>query len=290
MNKRFVTLESGRQIFTLVDGASDAPPLVLLHGYPMNSHLWHHCIPALAQHFRVYAPDLPGYGQSDPALDVRHDLDFYTDFLLGFYAALGIDKAVLVGHDVGGMVALGMAVRHPARITRLVIMDTGPYPEWTALTELAIKLMGTWPFSDLLLTYPGFYLLMRQSGLYDGRKVTRQMVEAYRRPWVANGERRQAFRHVIRVPPKDLLEPREKYRHIELPTLVLWGEKDAVFGPGVGRKLAREIPNARFESVAKAGHFLQEERPAVVIPHLLNFLVPDGETVAGPHEEIGALG
>ncbi len=103
MQNHFTTLDNGRRIHYLASRRGKKPSLILLHGYLVTAQLWRHIIPPLAERFRIYAPDLPGHGESDKPLDVDYDLDFLVCFLAEFYDALGLERAGLIGHDLGGM-------------------------------------------------------------------------------------------------------------------------------------------------------------------------------------------
>ena len=99
-------------------------PLLLIHGFPCTSRIWSHNIVPLAEAgFDVVAPDLRGYGDSDFAPDDFYDLNAFNTDLTGLFDKLGWDRAVVAGHDLGAMIAVDMANRHPDRVDRLVILD-----------------------------------------------------------------------------------------------------------------------------------------------------------------------
>jgi len=271
MESRFVTLPDGLRIHTLAAGAEASPPLVLLHGWPASGQLWRHCIPPLARHFRVYAPDLPGYGRSDKPLDVDYDLDFFVRFLLGFYDALGLEQAGLVAHDVGGMAGLGFVARYPERVTRFVVMDTAPYLERPLILRVAIGLAGNPFLARWLMTRTGFKWALRLA-VHHPAVITTEAADLYRAPWVESPAARRLFSQVVSLPPARLTEPRESLRRITVPTLVLWAENDRFFPTCIARQLQGDIPGAALVTVPDCGHFLQEERPELVVEHLLSFL------------------
>lgn len=272
MKSQFVTIQKGLRIHTLVAGAETSPPVILLHGYPANCQLWRRCIPALAERFRVYAPDLPGHGKSDKPLDVDYDLNFLVGFLLDFCEAMSLERVSLVAHDFGGMVGLGFAVRHPERVARFVVMDTGPYAEWPFLCRLAIGLASKPFFARWMLTRVGFALAMKLFLVQNAGVVNSEVVDIHRAPWIEDSATRQAFSHVVGVPPVRLVEPRERLRSIAAPTLILWAEKDRVLPASIARELQGDIPNAELATVPDCGHFLHEEQPELIVEHLARFL------------------
>lgn len=99
-------------------------PLLLVHGFPCTSRIWsHNLIPLAEAGFDVVAADLRGYGDSDFAPDGFYDFNAFNEDLTGLFDALGWEKAVVAGHDLGAMIAIDMATRHPDRVDRLVILD-----------------------------------------------------------------------------------------------------------------------------------------------------------------------
>lgn len=107
-----------------VSGDPDAPPLVLLHALGENATDWAGVAPAFTRHWRVYAPDLRGHGESDHPGDYSFDL--MRDDVVGFLDALGLTRVDLIGHSMGGVVAYLLAGKHPERVGRLVLEDVPP--------------------------------------------------------------------------------------------------------------------------------------------------------------------
>ncbi len=253
----------GMRIHTLVAGDPAAPPLVLLHGYPTSSALWRGCLPALARHRRVYAPDLPGHGASDKPGDVDYDLPFFVRFLEGFADVLGLRRFALAAHDLGGMAALGFAARRGERLTHLVVLDTAPYADWPLACRLLIAAARSRPLAALLLRPAPFRLLL-QAGVHRPGRITREVAEEYRRHWVASEEARRAFSATVAMPPARWALPLAELRSIATPTLVLWAARDLLFGQGIARRLGRDLPSAKLVVIPGAGHFLQEDAPDAV--------------------------
>src|SRR5687768_2559921 len=93
------------------------PAVLLVHGWPTSAHLWRNVMPAIAQRHRVIAIDLPGFGASDKPTDVRYNFDFFTGAIDALLAELHIERAAIVGHDLGGPIALRWALDRPDRVT-----------------------------------------------------------------------------------------------------------------------------------------------------------------------------
>lgn len=259
----------GMRIRTVTAGAG--APLVLLHGYPVSGDLWRACIPALAARHRVYAPSLPSHGGSDGPVHAEYDLAFLVRFLEGLADALRLDRFALAAHDLGGMAALGFAARHGDRLTRLVVMDTGPYADWPLSCRLLLAMARRPLLARVLLGRTAFRTMLRM-GVHRGQAMPADLAEAYRRHWVASPESRRAFSAVVALPARRWVLPEEELRAIAVPTLVLWGARDLVFGPRIAQRLSRDLPDARCVVLPRCGHFLQEDDPGAVAREIEGFL------------------
>src|ERR671910_256275 len=126
MNIRDEWIEVGKlRIRCLMAGQEDAPPVLLLHGggYDSASLSYKQSIEPISQHYEVFAPDWPGYGESDKP-KMRYSTEYYVDFLAQLMDALGLEKASLVGISLGGAISLGFSLRWPQRVEKLVLVDS----------------------------------------------------------------------------------------------------------------------------------------------------------------------
>ena len=120
----------------------DGPAVLLVHGWPTSSFLYRNVMPALAEHNRVVAIDLPGFGESDKPVDARYDFDFFERAIDAFLAAVGIDRVAIVGHDLGGPVVVHWALGRLERVTGIGLLNTLLYPEFSpAVAEFVTALM-----------------------------------------------------------------------------------------------------------------------------------------------------
>jgi haloalkane dehalogenase len=235
----------------------------LLHGYPTSGELWRGCVSYLAGRFRVYVPDLPGHGESDKPLNVSYDLRFLVQWLVGYLDALGLERVALAAHDLGGMAGLGFAAWHGQRLSHLVVLNTGPYARWSLGCRALVKMASTRAVARLMLR-PTIFRWMMRLGVHRSGVVTRNVAELYRRHWIVTPQAREAFSAVLELPPERWVVPRPELQAIKVPTLVLWAERDRLFGAGTARKLTGDIPGAQLTLVPDCGHFLQEEEPLLV--------------------------
>jgi haloacetate dehalogenase len=262
--------------------AGEGSPVVLLHGFPETSFAWRHQIPVLSNLFRVIAPDLRGYGQSEkPAsgYDKRtmaHDLAALLD-------RLGIDSVALVGHDRGARVATRFAKDHPDRVDRLVVMDNVP-------TRIVARSMN----AKIARAY-WFFLFHQVSDLpealisgrediwlrhffsdwcYNPDTIIGADFDTYVAAWRIPGAVRGAMAD-YRAAAEDVAQDEvDETRLIACPTMAIWGEDfEAVGGSFDMRAIWSEMAtDLRAEPIARCGHLPQEEQPKIVNDLLLDFL------------------
>ncbi len=267
-------LKTGMNIFYLTAGNPENPPLVLLHGWPSSSALWDKIIPGLSKDFFVIAPDLPGHGQSDKPEDQNYDLNFLRTFILDFYDALGLDRASLAAHDLGGMAGLSFAVHHRDRLDKFIIMNTSPFSNWHWLLSLTISLLKQ-PWSTRFFLIPLVFKQVLGPGFFNSKLLTPELVKKFQAPWVADRQGKTAFSQTIAVPPEQMTESPESLAKINCPTLILWGKKDRFFPYGLAKKLNGILPNAQRVGIDNAGHFLQEEQPKKITQAIRSFLTTE---------------
>jgi pimeloyl-ACP methyl ester carboxylesterase len=227
-----------------IEAGADNPgdPVVLLHGFQAGADLWYpYTFPALAERYHVYALDLPGFGQSGD-LD-EYSKESYGSFLNAFLDRLGISNVQLVGHSMGGIVAIAAAAERPDRVTRLVLIDSAGLPRsgphWTAPV---VMLADRSTFHAKL--YPTVLRLAGQSrALKPGL-------------------------HMIR---EDSVYP--LLSKLTMPTLVLWGSRDRVMPLEHATLFARNIAHARLVIVRGSGHMPFYQKPELFNKLIFGFLV-----------------
>lgn len=254
------------------------PPVILLHGFGGSMWQWEYQQTVLSAHVRVITPDVLGSGLSDkPPIDYRPD-EMLT-FLSGFMDALHIRQAVLVGHSMGAGLAIGMALDHPDRVTKLVLISGLPRQVKANLTNPTIKRAldtsaPAWLVSFGNWLFGGWFTegLLKEI-VYDPTLLTPAVLDRSNR----NRKRPGLFGPVMSAGKNlPLWESRFAPRigSITQKTLILWGEEDHVFPIPVGRQLHERIPGSSFVAIPRAGHIPQWEQPQLVNPLLLDFLQP----------------
>ncbi|MDX7951828.1 alpha/beta hydrolase [Lichenihabitans sp. Uapishka_5] len=264
--------------------AGEGPPVLLLHGFPETSFAWRHQIPALSARYRVIAPDLRGYGETDkPA--TGYDKRTMARDLVELMRALDVPKVALVGHDRGARVATRFAKDHPDLIDRLVVMDNVP-TRIVARDLDAGKARAYWFFFFHLVPDLPEALIAGREDLwlrhffsdwcYDPQAITgadfETYVRAYRRPGAVRGAMAD-YRASAEDVAQDLVDAEAK---IACPVLSLWGaDFEAVGGMFDMRSVWAEMADdLRAVPIPRCGHLPQEERPEEVNALLLDFLQP----------------
>ena len=258
----------GNSLYLQVDGAGD--PVVLLHGWPTHGQLWRAQVPVLAETRRVIVPDLPGYGKSPVPTPARFSFNYYADAVEGLIDELGLSGCALVGHDVGGPVAMLVAARRPDLTPKLVLLNTTPYPEVSRLLRLLVRAGRLSALRSFLTSRRGFGLLFRAGLVHADRKTA---ADRYYDPVAKDPARRQALgKMLIDLDFGDLEGLVARVADAHTPTAIIWAEKDPTASPSVARRLHAQLPGSTLEMIEDCGHFLTEDRPVEVTRALVRAL------------------
>ena len=279
ITSRTVELASGLHARVVEAGPSDGPAVVLVHGWACTAFAWRRQVPALAAAgYRVVAFDLTGHGFSDkPPLAAEYSAGAMTSFVLDVMDAVGIRRAALVGHSMGGAVSASVALAAPERVARLALLSPVGFGEVLGLRlgrwlspELAVPLLPG--LGRVAMAAPRWALASSFHLVWGGGPVTLTLddVEEYRAPTQFPGYV-PALRHLVHA---FAWEPHaeEQLARITCPVLVLFGTRDRVVIPRRARELVRLVPDGHLELVDGAGHMVQEERADEVNAVLLGFL------------------
>ncbi len=255
------------------------PPVILIHGFGGSMWQWEYQQHALSQHFRVLTLDLPGAGLSDkPEIDYRPDQ--MLDFFVGFMDAVKIPQATLVGNSMGAGLAIGMALAHPTRVAKLVLVDGLPQHVMEKLTSPSVRRALETSAPSWLVSFGNMLFggLMIESVSTEKSCMTRHSshrLSSSDPTATANSPDSSnplwPSEKTFRCGSPDLPRALGTITH---PTLVLWGEEDRVFPIAVGEELHQTIKGSRFIRIPKAGHIPQWERPDLVNQELITFIRP----------------
>jgi pimeloyl-ACP methyl ester carboxylesterase len=268
------------EVFYREAGSSDAPVILLLHGFPTASHMFRDLIPLLADRFRLVAPDLPGFGQTKapPRGTFDYTFDRLADAIEGFVDALSLDRYVLYIFDYGAPVGLRLAMRHPERISAIVSQNGNAYlegfsDEWgswesywrepsaanreACRPSLAPDTIRNWQYGTgadpTLLSPDGYELDIAYMGRPDAEEIQLDLILDYRS-------------NVALYP-----DFQSYFREQRPPLLAVWGRYDPAFLPAGAAAYQRDLPDAKIH-LLDAGHFALETHAEEVATLIRAFL------------------
>ena len=265
----FVETSSGRVAFLK---AGSGPTLMLLHGLGTSSTTWVPTIRALADRFTVYAPDLAGHGNSSGA-PLRGSVEPLVRALDEFCSEEGIETAAVVGHSLGGLVAVRFALNHPDRVSHLVLVDAGGIGEemsWL-LRLAAIPLLGKLVFGPSRLWLRHYNDRLFVPGNVD-TNLLRSLHRSRALHVTAGFMRRAAGLSADMLGPVESAYLLPRLGEIAAPVLVLWGEQDRLFPVEQLDGLRESCPLVEIRTFPDVGHWPYAEVPDRFNATLIEFL------------------
>lgn len=253
-------------------GEGNGPPLVLLHDF-MTSHLeFDDVIDDLAQRFHVIAPDLPGFGESEKPSPARYayGIETFSEATADLVAAFGLGRASVIGHSMGGAVALTLAADHHELVQRLVLVDALCYPFPLSLKARLplIPILGSILFKQLY-GRGLFRAYFRDDVFSHGAELPLERIDAFYDLFNAPSARESAYAVLCAV--LDTRAVVARVTRVRTPTLVVWGREDRIFPFTSGQRLVREVHGAQLE-IMGTGHSPHEERPEDFVALVTQFL------------------
>lgn len=244
----------------------EGKPVVFFHGEPTWSFLWRKVIPPVCDAgYRCIAPDYAGFGRSDKPTDLAwYTYDRHVELMAALLEELDVRDATAVVHDWGGPIGLRLAVEHPDRFSRLVIMETGPFTGQQRMSETWLKFREYTRRNDDL---PVGFLVKAGCKNDPGDEVIAAYEAPYPSPASKAGAR--AFPLILPTEPDapGAAEGRrvaEALREDERPTLVLWADSDPILPFSVGEQVSSRLNFPAPRAIENAGHYLQEDAGAEI--------------------------
>ena len=251
-------------------GDAASPILILIHGSGPGVTAfanWNGVIPTLAENFHVYAPDMVGFGYTDcpPELtDIK--LDLWVSHIACFMDALGITSAAFIGNSFGGALTLALAVRHPEKVAKIVLMGAAglPFP----ITDGLAKVWGYQPSPEAMRD-------LMETFAFNAGLVTDVIVESRYQASIRPGAQ-EAFSRLFPEPRQARLDalctPEAGLKALQQPTLILHGREDVIVPLDISQRYCALIPNSELHVFGNCGHWTQIEKKdrflALVVPFL----------------------
>jgi len=257
IESRTVQVE-GHRVHYLAEGPASGPAVVLLHGLGSNAEAWRNLAPYLAKAgFRVYIPDLLGYGRSDKPTDSSYSVRDEAAVVVGFMDALGLRQVELGGWSMGGWIAQLVAFEHPERVSRLMLFDAaGVYekPDWNTDLFTPSTAAELDQLNALLTPHP------QRVPAFVARDILRITQED---GWVV--KRALASMLTAQDVTNNLLP------QLKMPVLIAWGDLDRITPLDEAKTMHRLIPQSQLEVIAGCGHLAPLECTQAMGPKVVNF-------------------
>jgi pimeloyl-ACP methyl ester carboxylesterase len=297
---RRIPLTTGVTLNVALAGDRANPPVILLHGFPESHRTWRGIAPRLEDEFFLVMPDQRGFGGSDRPQEVdAYKGDVLIDDLFALAEALSLDRFALVGHDWGGGIAWGAALRGDPRLSRLAIVNA-PHP--VIFQKSLIESAEQRAASQYISTFrtPGFEQVVKAQGFgwffdktFGGEVDLAAILEAERQQYIAEWSQPGAFTAMLNwyraasliIPPPGLTMPIPDWllkavRKVDIPTLVIWGMLDSALLPLQLDGLDTLVEELTVVRIPDAGHFVPWEAPEEVAAALQPFLAADAKASA----------
>ena len=272
LGERLTRDVSARGVRMRVLEQGDGPAVVLVHDFLASHTSFDDVVGPLAQRFRVVVPDLPGFGGSEKPSPTRYayGIEAFAEALADLVAALGLGRARVVGHAMGGAAALTLAALHPELVDRLVLVDPLVYPfPLDARTRLALLPgLGGVLFKQML-GRAGFLAWMRDRCAGPAYQPSADRLDALYEGFHTPAARESAFAVLHAI--VDTRAVVARISRVRAPSLIVWGREDRALPVRDGQRLARAIAGARLE-LLESGHAPHEEQPEAFLATVSDFL------------------
>jgi pimeloyl-ACP methyl ester carboxylesterase len=270
----------GVELFYREAGPANAPTVVLLHGFPTSSNMYRNLIPALATKYRVIAPDYPGFGQSatPPREQFEYTFAHFADLTDRLLTDLHADRYALYVMDYGAPVGYRLALKHPERVTALVVQNGNAYTE--GLKEFWNPIKAYWASgskADREVLRGATTLAATREQYLDGVKdasrvdPTAWLVDQALLDRPGNVEIQLDLFYDYRTNVELYPKFHELFRAQQPPTLIVWGRNDKIFPAEGARAYLGDLPKAEL-NLLDSGHFALEDKGAEIASLMVSFL------------------
>lgn len=265
--------------FHYAEAGSGDEVVLCLHGWPQHWYEWRHLMPALADRYRVIAPDLRGFGWSEAPPD-GYEKENLADDVLAILDELGIERVKLVGHDWGGWIGFLLCLKAPQRFDKYLSLNI--LPPWTSMRQMAPHLWRFW-YQWMILS-PGIGYRLHRSGKFVPKVLVggsvqkaawdRETIHAFSDTFTEPARARAAVQmyrvfNLREVP--EMARGRYAHSHLEVPTRLLFGTGDQALRHTILAGSERHADDMQVEKVEDCGHFIADERPELVADRAREF-------------------
>jgi pimeloyl-ACP methyl ester carboxylesterase len=250
-------------------------PIFLIHGSFASLHTWDSWEAELSKTFTTISVDLPGHGLTGPNKNEIYTTDYYADLIFALADSLQLDSFYIAGNSMGGNVAWKMALKNPARIKKLILVDAAGYTKTDvnkpASQPFIFKLLNNNLIASIFFKItPRFMFSLNLKQVYgDKEKITEDQIDLYYNLMLREGNRAATLKR-LRNGGKDL---QDSIQYITTPTLIIWGEKDAWIPVANAYRFNSDIKSSKLIIFKEAGHVPMEEIPLETLIPAREFLL-----------------
>lgn len=267
---------TARGVRIRVVDAGRGPPIILLHDLFVSHLAFDRVIDALADDFRVLAPDFPGFGDSEKPSPSRYayGIESFCEAAIDLVAALSLGRVSVVGHSLGGAVAIALAAEHAELVDKLILVNALAYPlrlDFRSRLPL-LPVVGGFLFKQLYGRRT-FRRFLRDNFYAPDSPISQERIDRYYDLFNTPAARESA--HAVLQATDDTRPIVARLPRVNAPTLVIWGRHDRILPATLGQRLSREIAQARLD-ILDAGHAPNEERPEAFVERVRDFLLSRG--------------
>lgn len=250
-----------------VEENPNAPVLFLLHGIMASLHTWDGWVESLQDDFRIIRVDIPGFGLTGPYADGIYNIDRAVDMVDQLTDALEIDSFFLAGNSMGGYISWNVALQHPDKVKRLILLDAAGYP---FEKPMLLGLLSTPVLKEsMAFITPKFIVEQTLNEVYgDASKVSSEAIERYHQLMLREGNRTAVVSVLASLGHMN----NEGIKQLNIPTLIQWGEKDAWIPLENSQKFADDIAGSKVITYPGVGHIPMEEIPLQTAQDAKDFL------------------
>ncbi|MFQ5756877.1 MAG: alpha/beta fold hydrolase [Acidiferrobacterales bacterium] len=255
------------------DLRGDGPALVLVHGTPWSSFNWRHVIPELAERWTVFFYDLLGYGQSEKRNGQDVSLGIQNLILAELLDHWGLKSPYIIGHDFGGTTVLRTHIIGKRDFEKIALLNSVALAPWGSPFFAHVK-----KYEEAFRGVPAYIHEAIVAAYVRGatyRRMNDETLTGIIRPWLGLEGQAAFYRQIAQAHQRFTDEIEPQYGAVTRPILILWGEEDEWIPLSTGRRLHDAISTSQFYPVPKAGHLVQEDAPAVITSHLIEFFESD---------------
>ena len=264
------SLPGGDVAFDVLGGGS---PVVLVHGTPSRSYVWRNVARSLAERHAVYTFDLLGFGESEKREGMDTSIPAQSRALAGLVDLWGLEAPAVVGHDIGGAIALRSHLLDGVPYSRIALIDAVVLRPWITPTTRHKQ-----DYPDAYRTMPNH--IFEQTVIAHLRTATARPMDeatfdAVFGQWRGEDGQARYMRNLAQFDERYTAEFEPLLGSMQTPVRIIWGEHDAWLDPAFARRLRELLPNSDLKVIPEAGHFVMEDAPEEVARELWDFFAAD---------------